>query len=160
MLSLCVRSSKGANLERRTQGALVRALRHARLPRFTGTRCFARSQVGASLHVFRRSVRVHISLRCVAQIVPVLEYYRQKIRPSTRRDTSDNSFERDVSQRWFERVPGYLREETKRKKVEKALETAFETFAEFRGKFPVQESKMSNLPSHQTRSVGQRISSR
>ena len=82
----------------------------------------------------------------VAQITPVLEYYRQKIRPSTRRDTNHYAFERDVAQRWFERLPGHLREEPKRQKVVKALERASEQFAEFLDKFPTCSMTASDLP--------------
>jgi len=82
----------------------------------------------------------------VAQITPVIEYYQQIIRPSTRRDTTHNAFERDVAQRWFERLPGYLREEPKRQKVVKALERARDEFAEFLNKFPTCSMTASDLP--------------
>ncbi|MEM6257874.1 MAG: hypothetical protein AAGI37_06125, partial [Planctomycetota bacterium] len=67
----------------------------------------------------------------VAQIVSVLEYYQQKVVPSTRRDTTDRAFERDISQRWYERLPGQLRNESNRHKVVKALTLALEEFAEY-----------------------------
>lgn len=82
----------------------------------------------------------------VAQIAPVLEYYQQRIRPSTRQDTTHYAFERDVAQRWFERLPGNLRKEPKRQKVVKALEQALDEFAEFLNKFPTGSMTASDLP--------------
>lgn len=82
----------------------------------------------------------------VAQIAPVLEYYQHKIRPISRRDTTHYAFERDVAQRWFERLPGNLREESKRQKVIQALERAMDEFAEFLNKFPTCSMTASDLP--------------
>ncbi len=83
----------------------------------------------------------------VAQIEVALEYYRKTIRPSSRLpDSRWLRSEHDVAQRWYERVPGYLREDPKREKVEKALAKALDKFSEFRGKFPIEESTASNLP--------------
>ena len=82
----------------------------------------------------------------VAQIRPVLEYYQQKIRPTSRRDTTGREFERDVSQRWFERLPGHLLQEPKRLKVIKALQAALVEFEEYLNRFPTEESCASNLP--------------
>ena len=83
----------------------------------------------------------------VAQIEAVLEYYRQKLHPSSRLPDSDwLRAEHDVAQRWYERLPGYLREEPKRVRVVKALERALAEFGPERARLPVQEGKASNLP--------------
>jgi len=54
--------------------------------------------------------------------------------------------EHDVAQRWFERLSQYLREEPKRVRVVKALERALSEFGGDAGRFPVHESRASNLP--------------
>jgi hypothetical protein len=66
------------------------------------------------------------------QLRRVLEYYERKLQPSSREplevvalrggDTSE-------AQRWFERLPLFLREETKRHKVVKALREAVAQFS-------------------------------
>lgn len=67
----------------------------------------------------------------VEQIPPVIEYYSTKIHPSSRLpDTPWLRSEHDVTQRWFERLPGYLRKESKRLRVVKALEAALGQFRE------------------------------
>jgi hypothetical protein len=83
----------------------------------------------------------------VAQIETVLAYYRQKLHPSSRLpDSRWLRAEHDVAQRWYERLPGYLREEPKRVRVVAALERALAEFGPERGRLPVQEGKASNLP--------------
>jgi len=82
----------------------------------------------------------------VAQIKPVWEYYQQKLRPSSRLDTTEHGFERDVSQRWFERLPGHLLKESRRLKVIKALQAAMVEFGEYLNRFPTESSCASNLP--------------
>ena len=82
----------------------------------------------------------------VAQLGPVLEYYQQKTRPSSRRATKHYAFEHDVCQRWFERLPGKLREEPKRQKVIQALERALIEFAEYLNRFPTCSMVSSDLP--------------
>ena len=62
----------------------------------------------------------------VAQIEMALRFYRDKIRPSSR---MPNWGEHDVTQRWYERLPMYLRENSKRERVVKALERALKRFA-------------------------------
>ncbi len=83
----------------------------------------------------------------VAQIDAALDYFKKKLHPSSRMPNYEwLKFERYWVQRWYERLPGYLRQESKRQKVVKALEEAAEMFAEYRGKFPTQKSNTSNLP--------------
>ena len=73
----------------------------------------------------------------VEQIPPVIEYYSRKIHPSSRLpDSHWLRAEHDVAQRWFERLPGHLKKESKRLKVVKALEEALETFQENLGSSP------------------------
>ena len=62
----------------------------------------------------------------VAQINECFQYYSRKIHPSSRLDIGGaSSWE---VQRWFERLPMYLSEEPKRKRVVKALAAALEEF--------------------------------
>jgi hypothetical protein len=83
----------------------------------------------------------------VAQIEAVLVYYSRKLHPSSRMpDSKWLRAEHDVAQAWYDRLPGYLRKEPKRRRVVKALERALVEFEPERGRFPVQESKASNLP--------------
>ena len=83
----------------------------------------------------------------VAQIDPFIDFYSQKLLPSSRLpDSPWLRSEHDVAQRWYERLPGHLRKEGNRQKVLKALKQAKIEFKEFRGKYPVQESRASNLP--------------
>ena len=83
----------------------------------------------------------------VAQIDPCIEFYERKILPSSRLpDSAWLRSERDVALRWFERLPQHLRKEGNRQKVVKALREAAEAFAEFRDKFPTEDSRASNLP--------------
>ena len=61
------------------------------------------------------------------QVEACLNYYSQKIRPSSRIPASDlHLYGGDSSevQRWFEKLPMYLLEEPKRKKVVEALTQA------------------------------------
>ena len=81
----------------------------------------------------------------VAQIEVVLEYYSKKIRPSTRQNTTHYAFERDISQRWYERLPQYLLKESKRIKVVKALENALVEFADYKNKFITTKGNASDL---------------
>ena len=62
----------------------------------------------------------------VAQINECLQYYSAKIHPSSRLNVGDASVWE--VQRWFERLPMYLSEEPKRKRVVKALAAAMEEF--------------------------------
>ena len=83
----------------------------------------------------------------VAQIDCALEYYSRKIQSSSRLPDSEwLRAEHDVAQRWYERLPLYLRKENNRLKVVKALRQAAVEFSNYRGKFPTEESKASNLP--------------
>lgn len=68
----------------------------------------------------------------IEQIEACLEYYSQKVHPSSR--LSIGSADHWEVQRWFERLPMYLLEESKRLKVVKALTAALATFTAERGK--------------------------
>lgn len=59
---------------------------------------------------------------CVRQIQECLDYYDQKIHPSSRLPVG--GMDHWEAQRWFERLPIYLLETTKRAKVVKALKQA------------------------------------
>ena len=62
----------------------------------------------------------------VAQINHCLEYYDRKLQSSSRMNIG--GADHWETQRWFERLPMYLREEPKRKDVVKALAAALEQF--------------------------------
>lgn len=64
------------------------------------------------------------------QVKMYLEYYQQVVRPSSRLPVYTGNFGGDhgEAQRWFERLPMYLLEKPKRRKVIKALTLAFEQF--------------------------------
>jgi len=70
----------------------------------------------------------------VAQLRKCIEYYQQKIHPGSRVAAielerqlgADWREQRWETERWFERLPMYLLEEPKRKKVVKALVNALE----------------------------------
>jgi hypothetical protein len=63
------------------------------------------------------------------QIEDCLEYYSQKIHPSSRLPVyNENYGDHWEAQRWFEQLPMYLLEEPKRQKVIKALAAALEQF--------------------------------
>ena len=64
----------------------------------------------------------------IMQIKACLDYYRQKVHPSTRLNMG--AADHWEMQRWFERLPMYLLEGSKRLKVMKALSAAI---AEFTG---------------------------
>lgn len=67
----------------------------------------------------------------IAQIQAALDFYSKKIHPSSRLDDSSGYFwchHREV-QRWYERLPLYLRKEGKRQRVVKALEQALQQFS-------------------------------
>lgn len=59
-----------------------------------------------------------------------LDYYRVKIHPSRRLPRDMPSGDHDESQRWFEELPLYLREEAKRVKIVAALTNALQAFVE------------------------------
>ena len=83
----------------------------------------------------------------VAQIETTLAYYARKIHPSSRLPDSDwLRAEHDVAQRWFERLPQYLLEGPKRRRVIQALQRALTEFSDEANRLPVQEAKASNLP--------------
>lgn len=68
------------------------------------------------------------------QIQACLEFYSQKTLPSSRVDMSQkaeaNSWAHWESQRWFDRLPGGLRRESKRTRIVQALEEATHKVAE------------------------------
>lgn len=70
----------------------------------------------------------------VNQIQAALDYYSQKVHPSSRIHFPNSEqlilkSHRYQLQRWHERLPSYLRKENKRKQVVKALEKALEKFS-------------------------------
>ena len=69
------------------------------------------------------------------QLERVLNYYEQKIVPSSREPESARSmrgYDHGEAARWFERLPLFLREEPKRLKVVKALRDAMKMFADLK----------------------------
>jgi len=61
----------------------------------------------------------------LAQLEGCLEYYRQRIRPTSRiPEVQLGGSDHWECQRWFERLPMYLLEEPKRKRVVAALQLA------------------------------------
>jgi hypothetical protein len=60
------------------------------------------------------------------QIQACLDYYARKIQPSSRQDIG--AADHWECERWFERLPLFLREESKRQRVVKALREALEKF--------------------------------
>jgi len=67
------------------------------------------------------------------QLERVLRYYEQKIVPSSRQSESVLGLrggDRGEAERWFEKLPLFLREEPKRLKVVKALRDALKMFAD------------------------------
>ncbi len=63
------------------------------------------------------------------QIGSCLEYYTQKVHPSSRLPVyRENYGDHWEAQRWYEQLPMYLLEEPKRQKVVKALASAIEQF--------------------------------
>ena len=75
---------------------------------------------------FVRVVGFTFEFHSLEQIRLCLEFYRRKIQPTSRLpvETGDYGGDHSEGQRWFERLPLYLREEPKRQKVVAALETA------------------------------------
>ncbi len=65
----------------------------------------------------------------IEQIEACLEYYTEKLHPSSRRFDMWGGDHWEF-QRWFERLPMYLLEESKRQKVAKALTKALTEFSE------------------------------
>jgi len=66
------------------------------------------------------------------QLRKVLEYYERKVQPSSREPLEVVALrggDHGESQRWFERLPLFLREEPKRQKVIKALREAISQFS-------------------------------
>lgn len=68
----------------------------------------------------------------VQQIQACLDFYSQKIHPSSRIEVSEELLyhipSRSMLQRWYDRLPLYLRKENKRQQVVKALERALKQF--------------------------------
>lgn len=65
------------------------------------------------------------------QLERVLNYYEQKIVPSSRESESLGSLrggDQGEAERWFEKLPLFLREDSKRFKVVKALRDALNMF--------------------------------
>jgi hypothetical protein len=69
----------------------------------------------------------------VDQIKLYIDFYSRKIHPTSRVYVGDEAVlrcHRYQVQRWYERLPLYLRKEGKRQRVVKALEQALEKFAD------------------------------
>jgi len=65
----------------------------------------------------------------ICQIRACVEYYSRMVQPSSRCDISPSGhWSHWLSQRWFERLPQYLLEEAKRKRVLAALGRALQQF--------------------------------
>ena len=62
----------------------------------------------------------------IQQIQACLDYYTRKIQPSSRVDIG--AADHWECERWFERLPLFLREESKRQRVVKALRDALKKF--------------------------------
>jgi len=69
----------------------------------------------------------HFEFHSIPQIEACIAFYAQKIHPGSREDIG--AADHWECGRWYERLPLYLREESKRTKVIKALEKALEEFA-------------------------------
>lgn len=68
----------------------------------------------------------------IEQLEQTLEYYTKKLHPSSiipNLDQSPEKFDRSFIQRWYEKLPLYLRKESKRKKVVAALQQAVHQFS-------------------------------
>jgi hypothetical protein len=68
----------------------------------------------------------------IAQIQAALDFYSKKIHPTSRIYEENEAFLRchhSEVQRWYERLPLYLRKEGKRQRVVKALEQALQQFS-------------------------------
>jgi hypothetical protein len=67
----------------------------------------------------------------IAQIQAALDFYSKKIHPSSRLEDPSGSLwcHHSEVQRWYERLPLYLRKEGKRQRVVKALEQALQQFS-------------------------------
>ncbi len=76
---------------------------------------------------FVRVCSFTFEFHAVEQIKTWLDYYSQRIHPSSRMDIG--GADHWEMQCWFERLPMYLLEEPKRQKVIKALSAAMEEFA-------------------------------
>jgi hypothetical protein len=80
----------------------------------------------------------------IEHLEEVLEYYRQKLHPSSilsNLDRSPGPLDRSLLQRWYEKLPLYLRKESKRKKVVAALQQAVLRFSEEDQSLSIQRAK-------------------
>ena len=75
---------------------------------------------------FVRACSFTFEFHSVAQINQCLEYFERKLHPSSRLDIG--AADHWEMQRWFERLPIYLSEEPKRKRIVKALAASIEQF--------------------------------
>lgn len=70
----------------------------------------------------------------IAQLDACLQYYRREVQPSSRLPFyTENLGDHWETQRWFERLPQYLLEKSKRPKVVAALEKARTVYEESGG---------------------------
>ena len=76
--------------------------------------------------VFVRVAGFTFEFHSPEQIRAALEYYARKLRPTSRLAVHmlDYGGDQGETQRWFERLPLYLREEPRRRRVVSALEEA------------------------------------
>jgi hypothetical protein len=85
----------------------------------------------------------------VTQIQVCLDFYSRKLHPSSRRHVSEDTLyhnpNRSMLQRWYERLPLYLRKEGKRQQVVKALEKALKQFGD-KPSLPTHLPKVTSLP--------------
>jgi hypothetical protein len=65
------------------------------------------------------------------QIEQCLEYYRKEHHPSSKRQVGIGLPDHEEVQQWYERLPLYLLERPKRKKVIAALERALKEYSKF-----------------------------
>jgi len=79
--------------------------------------------------IFVRVCSFTFEFHSLKQIQACLEYYSQKIHPSSRLPVNaENYGDHWEAQRWYEQLPMYLLEGPKRQKVVKALASALEEF--------------------------------
>jgi len=75
---------------------------------------------------FVRACSFTFQFHSIQQIQACLDYYSRKIQPSSRVDIG--AADHWECERWFERLPLFLREEPKRQQVVKALTAALKQF--------------------------------
>lgn len=92
----------------------------------------------------------------IEQLEEVLAYYSQKLHPSSiipHLDQSPEKIDRSLIQRWYERLPLYLRKEPKRQKVVAALKQARQKIQD--GDLPLQTAPKQRRKSVHFESVSE-----